>query len=1210
MTTATIGILDTNPYPGARPIQYGEPIHGRSRELAELRSLLIARRIVLLYSPSGAGKSSLVNAGLRPELEQRGFHVLPTVRVGSTGAVEGPARNPYALSTIDSLEEGRPENQKLTADELATISLAEYFTRITADGADDPCFVFDQFEELFTLDPTDVEAKRAFLTELGVALRDEGRWALFAMREDYVAQLDPFLDLLPTDLATRYRLDLLTHDPAMDAVRLPAASRGVLFTQEAARTLIDDLSKVKIKRGNDVIQVDGPYVEPVQLQVVCRRLWSTERADQRQIGLDDVRRLGSVDQALADFYVDAVRQAVVESGVSEREIRDWIDTELITEQGFRAQASEGPGNSGAGVLRLLENAHLLRAEQRRGTLWYELSHDRLLVPVRESNDAWRTEHLSPFQQAAQAWVRAGRPLTGMAMTGAALADARAWRATQPQPLPKDDDDYFALCEAEEQRLELERQGRELQVKVARRNRLLAIAAGIVAVVAVLGLVVTILFWRQANEAKRDAETSEQRAVDALAAQQDAERKEAEQRAAREQTDAAAAWRNTAAEADDTRTQLLSWLAAFRVKPDDLTPEQRRQLSTAEHYLRHDPLHLGVAVALDAAGTTMARTPDHGGVELVDVNSLVRRPLVDGPERAVALAFSPNDARLAIAGTDSIAIWDSAAATQLRRVDSVEASIDALSFGNRLVGALTTTASGPGPILLWDASTLDMVEPPPGIEAASHLALGASSDTLVVVEGSTVRAWSRENSTWVAAFEIDVDVPATGALTVSPDGSLVAIALDPVPEKGALRLVDAVSGDGVDEFVGDGAASPIVTAVAFLPDQKVRWVDELGTIRTATIGTLSNQSASFPSEPAGFVGGHETAQVSGDGQHVLVGAGDPPVHAVYRFPSRILVGRFVAREGAVGDGRSVAVSDSSPFAADEQRPGERAWTRDVEPQVQAAAVSEDGAAVYLTGTGQVVADGQPGAAPGCEPVPPALDVEFHLAAATGAVAVGPAGDRFLCVSSGGEERSRPQPLPGEVLRALALAPGGTHTITGTELLGAGSVTVYDAEGTTLYSDRFPAPVTAVATLADARVIAAGDERGNVAVIETGANDSGCSSSVPRAEQVVAIGLGVGSDGSDLLAVATATSVYVYRWGAGAPCALEGGFDLLRDEGSVLDLAFGADGALTVLESDLFVYEFDPLAGTDDVAAAVQPLLAARGWALDDGECQQLVGRACP
>ena len=70
-----------NPYVGPRPFQYGEPLFGRDREAMELLDLLIAERIVLLYSPSGAGKTSLMQAALIPELEKEGFQVLPVMRV-------------------------------------------------------------------------------------------------------------------------------------------------------------------------------------------------------------------------------------------------------------------------------------------------------------------------------------------------------------------------------------------------------------------------------------------------------------------------------------------------------------------------------------------------------------------------------------------------------------------------------------------------------------------------------------------------------------------------------------------------------------------------------------------------------------------------------------------------------------------------------------------------------------------------------------------------------------------------------------------------------------------------------------------------------------------------------------------------------------------------------------------------------------------------
>ena len=50
-----------NPFIGPRAFETGEKLYGRSRETNQLVNLLIAERIVLLYSPSGAGKTSLLN---------------------------------------------------------------------------------------------------------------------------------------------------------------------------------------------------------------------------------------------------------------------------------------------------------------------------------------------------------------------------------------------------------------------------------------------------------------------------------------------------------------------------------------------------------------------------------------------------------------------------------------------------------------------------------------------------------------------------------------------------------------------------------------------------------------------------------------------------------------------------------------------------------------------------------------------------------------------------------------------------------------------------------------------------------------------------------------------------------------------------------------------------------------------------------------------
>jgi hypothetical protein len=54
---------------------------GRDREARDLVSLIIANRVFVLYSQSGAGKSSLLNTKVTIGLEKEQCFVLPTARV-------------------------------------------------------------------------------------------------------------------------------------------------------------------------------------------------------------------------------------------------------------------------------------------------------------------------------------------------------------------------------------------------------------------------------------------------------------------------------------------------------------------------------------------------------------------------------------------------------------------------------------------------------------------------------------------------------------------------------------------------------------------------------------------------------------------------------------------------------------------------------------------------------------------------------------------------------------------------------------------------------------------------------------------------------------------------------------------------------------------------------------------------------------------------
>ncbi len=397
------GISKDNPYVGPRPFTKGETLYGRAVEVQELFNLLQARRIVVLHSPSGAGKSSLVQAGLIPRLEQARFDVWCTIRVslnprGLQGVPEDTNR--YLLSALVSMEEELPEEHRRTPAQLAELDFGSYMKsrpRRKSKANKSVVLLFDQFEEVLTADPLAVHQKRAFFDDLGRGLDEAGCWALFIVREDFLAALAPYRDRLPTQMANTFRLDLLGLEGATEAVVEPARKGGRSFP--AADKLIRDLSTVQEQQADGSFEArQGVHVEPVQMQVVCRRLWEAMPDDDLSIDEDNLRAFADVSQALDIYYSDAVKRAAGDEQATERAIREWVGQRLIT-GGIRAQVRQEAGSSGGldnALIDVLRSAYVVRAEQRAGALWFELSHDRMVEPVQLDNEAWREQHLVPL----------------------------------------------------------------------------------------------------------------------------------------------------------------------------------------------------------------------------------------------------------------------------------------------------------------------------------------------------------------------------------------------------------------------------------------------------------------------------------------------------------------------------------------------------------------------------------------------------------------------------------------------------------------------------------------------------------------------------------------------------------------------------------------------------------------------------------------------
>jgi WD40 repeat protein len=445
--------LTPSPYVGPRPFKSGEVLFGRDRERDELLYLLIAERIVLLYSPSGAGKTSLVEAALVPALEERGFRVLPRVRAGQALPPGVPTgANRFLYTTLATLEQQQPQERRLSPEQLVAADLTTYLLALAgaveqaaaASIEPEPVLIFDQFEEVLTADATDLAAKREFFRQLGQALENRRLWALFVLREDFLAALDPFLDPIPNRFRDHFRLTLLSPDAARAAIEEPVKAHGVEFEEQAIVQLVDDLGLAM-------------EIEPVQLQVVCLRLWQNlaPQLPSRQkplITVSDIEKLGDVNQALTEYYAEWVTKAAA-AGAGEHAIRLWFTKELLTRDGWRNKVIGGTHSSGSlsnAVINVLVDAHLVRAERSRNMVWYELTHDRLIEPIKSEYQLWSQDHLSRLQSAAIVWAEQNRP-PNLLLRGGELRRARTWYDANQEQATAIDREFLAASDAEQSR---------------------------------------------------------------------------------------------------------------------------------------------------------------------------------------------------------------------------------------------------------------------------------------------------------------------------------------------------------------------------------------------------------------------------------------------------------------------------------------------------------------------------------------------------------------------------------------------------------------------------------------------------------------------------------------------------------------------------------------------------------------------------------------
>jgi hypothetical protein len=282
-----------NPFVGLRPFDSTEKdlFFGRSGEIAVLKNLVMTVPVLIVYAPSGTGKSSLLNAGLLPLLG------------GDPGLLPVKIADPQD----DVLAEVR---KALTSagwtggDETAGSALADVLERYFAATSRRVILVLDQFEERLKQGDR-LNTLYGQIARLANT-RSEAATVIISIREDFLAGLEPLMRRVTGLLDSGYRIPALTRPALTEAVNGPlrAAGGGVSIKANLIDEVLTDL-----ERQTDSVETMNGHVEAGYFQVVWSRLWDMDvRQPGDELTLATYRREGGATKIVESFVSGILSQ--------------------------------------------------------------------------------------------------------------------------------------------------------------------------------------------------------------------------------------------------------------------------------------------------------------------------------------------------------------------------------------------------------------------------------------------------------------------------------------------------------------------------------------------------------------------------------------------------------------------------------------------------------------------------------------------------------------------------------------------------------------------------------------------------------------------------------------------------------------------------------------------------------------------------------------
>ncbi|MBL7728774.1 MAG: ATP-binding protein [Dinghuibacter sp.] len=362
----------------------GDVFFGRGAETENLYNALSGVKHLLVYGLSGAGKTSLIECGLRNQFSDVDWFAL-TIRRGNNLNASVFAGINQALTQKIMLhpETGMPVNPETEFSEAVEQLFAEKFQPVY--------LLFDQFEELLISGETEEQQQFFKLLYKLVRYKLPCR-VLLVMREEFIGYLSEFDPLFPGIFQHRFRVEKMSRKTVATVITqiLEAPQYRSWFTVNGSSELAEAiLAKLPDKKRE---------IELAHVQVFLQQLW--ERAvNMCNNGLlpvlskQLVKDSDHLDAVLERFlkkqlfeldghYGENIPLEVLAQMITERNTK--LPVSAFTVEQALAQKNIYPQQPVAELLAELEKRRIVRTLKTDGETQYEISHDVLAVIVGEA----------------------------------------------------------------------------------------------------------------------------------------------------------------------------------------------------------------------------------------------------------------------------------------------------------------------------------------------------------------------------------------------------------------------------------------------------------------------------------------------------------------------------------------------------------------------------------------------------------------------------------------------------------------------------------------------------------------------------------------------------------------------------------------------------------------------------------------------------------